>query len=83
MKISLLKEFHEARPFVPFTITLADGQKLPVIHNEFLAFFPSGRGAVLTHADDRLTVIDLLLVTSIHVDPHFRTRPAKPRRKKR
>ena len=83
MKIALLRELHEARPFVPFTLTLADGRKLSVIHNEFLYFFPSGRGMILTHPDDRFTLIDLLLVTSADVDPQFRTRPRKPAAKKR
>lgn len=74
MNISILRELHEARPFVPFTIALADGRKLPVVHNEFLYFFPSGRAAMVTHNDDRFTLIDLLLVTSVGVDPKFRTR---------
>ena len=47
MNIAVLRELHGARPFVPFTLTLADGRKLPVIHNEFLAFFPSGRAAIM------------------------------------
>lgn len=76
MNIAVLRGLHEARPFVRFTMTLADGRKLPVIHNEFLAFFPSGRAAMLTHPDDRFTLIDLLLVTSADVDPKFRTRKA-------
>ena len=74
MNIAILRELHEARPFMPFTIALADGRKLQVIHNEFLYFFPSGRAAMLTHSDDRFTLIDLLLVTSVDVDPKFRTR---------
>ena len=74
MNIAILRELHEARPFVPFTIALADGRKLPVVHNEFLYFFPSGRAAMVTHNDDRFTLIDLLLVTSVDVDPKFRTR---------
>ena len=83
MKVALLRELHEARPFVPFTMTLADGRKLDVIHNEFLYFFPSGRAAMLTHRDDRFTLIDLLLVNSADVDPRFRTRVRKPAGKKR
>ena len=74
MKLSLLRELHEARPFVPFTITMADGRKLPVIHNEFLAFFPSGRAVMVTHGDDRFTLADMLLISSVDVDPKFRTR---------
>ena len=68
---------------MPFTLTLADGRKLPVIHNEFLYFFPSGRAAMLTHRDDRFTLIELLLVTSADVDPKFRSRRVKAAGKKR
>jgi hypothetical protein len=74
MKIALLRELHEARPFVPFTITLTDGRKLPVIHNEFLYIFPSGRAAMLTHRDDRFTLMDLFHIISAEVDPKYRTR---------
>jgi hypothetical protein len=82
MRLSLLRELHEARPFLPFTITLADGRKLPVPHNEFLYLFPSGRGAIVTHPDDRFTLVDILMVTAVDVDPKFRSRP-QPRGKKR
>jgi hypothetical protein len=81
MKISLLRELHEARPFVPFTITLADGRKLPVIHNEFLYLFPSGRAVMLTHNDDRFTLMDLLHIVSADVDPKFRTLRKFPAKK--
>lgn len=74
MKLALLRELHQARPFVPFTISLADGRKLDVIHNEFLAIFPNGRAAMLTHPDYRFTLIDLLLVTAVDVDPMYVTR---------
>ncbi len=82
MKLSMLRELHETRPFVPFTITLADGRKLPVIHNEFLAFFPSGRAAMLTHGDDKFTLIDLPLITAVDADPHFRTRRRRTPKKR-
>jgi hypothetical protein len=82
MNSAVLRELHQARPFVPFTMTLADGRKLHVVHNEFLYFFPSGRAAMLTHPDDRFTLIDLLMVTSADVDPKFRTRRPKASAKK-
>ena len=77
MKISILRELHEARPFMPFIIGLADGRKLNVPHNEFLSFFPSGRSAILTHADDTFTLIDLLMVTTVDVRPKGSRRGAK------
>jgi len=67
VNVSVLRELHEARPFVPFTLTLADGRKLTVPHNEFFSLFPSGLLAMLTHADDSFTLIELLLVTAVDV----------------
>ena len=69
MNIAILRELRAARPFTPFTLTLADGRKLNVPHNEFLSFFPSGRSAILTHADESFTLIDLLMVTTVDVKP--------------
>jgi hypothetical protein len=69
MKMIALRELHGARPFVPFTLTLADGRKMAVPHNEFLSLSPHGNFAVLTHADDAgFTVIDLLMVTAADFD---------------
>ena len=65
VNIKVLRELHETRPFVPFTITLADGRKLTVPHNEFFSFFPSGRSAILTHGDESFTLIDLFMVTAV------------------
>lgn len=83
MNIRILRELAETRPFVPFILTLADGRKLKVVHNEFLSFFPSGRAVMLTHGDDKFTMIDLLMITSVDVDPKYRTRKTKPAPKKR
>jgi hypothetical protein len=82
VNINALRELHGARPFVPFTLTMADGRKLPVPHNEFLSVSPSGRFAVLTHADDSFTGIELLLVTTVEVRVKGSAAPAK-RTKKR
>jgi len=61
-------------------LTLADGRKLTVPHNEFLSLSAHGNFAVLTHADDSgFTVIDLLMVTSAD----FITRPAPRGRTKK
>ena len=73
MTIEQLRGLHQARPFRPFMIHLADGRSLYVSHNEFLAQSPSGRTAILYQPDESFEVIDLLLVTSLAV-----TAPAPP-----
>ena len=62
-----LKIAHEARPFRPFRLHLADGRAFAVDHPEFLAQTPAGRTVIVTMPDERFEVIDLLLVTSLEV----------------
>jgi len=69
MMIEQLRGIHEARPFQPFTIHLADGRSLEVPHTEFLSHSPSGRTIIVYHGDDDFSIIDLLLVTEIEVHP--------------
>jgi hypothetical protein len=69
MTIEQLRRIHEARPFQPFTIHLADGRSLEVPHTEFLSHSPSGRTIIVYHGDDDFSIIDLLLVTELEVHP--------------
>lgn len=68
-----------AQPFQPFTVHLADGRKLPVTHQEFLALAPSGRTMIVYELNDSFHIIDLLLVTDLHVGPNG-TKGRKPRK---
>jgi hypothetical protein len=65
MTIEQLRNFHEARPFRPFEICLADGRSIPVDHPEFLSRSVSGRTIGVALDNDAIEVIDLLLVTSL------------------
>ena len=64
MNIEALRLLHQTRPFVPFTMCLADGRKLFVKHNEYLAVAPTGGLAVLTHDHGRFTMIDTRLIVT-------------------
>jgi hypothetical protein len=65
MNVSALRALHHARPFVPYTLCLADGRKLHVKHVDYLTIAPSGRFAIMTHDDDTFTMIDLNLVVTV------------------
>ena len=69
MTTEQLKAAANQRPFKPFRVHLADERALQVLHPEFLAFFPSGRTAIVFTTNDGYEVIDLLLVSSIEVLP--------------
>ena len=55
MTFEQLQKMHQARPFKPFDIHLADGRTLPVEHPEMLAVPPPGRtiGVGIQHDNAR------------------------------
>ncbi|HUY34123.1 MAG TPA: hypothetical protein VMV69_15350 [Pirellulales bacterium] len=65
MTIERLREAYQAQPFRPFTIHLADGRQIPVLHRDFVMAVPSGRTVIVCQPDDSLNIIDLLLVTDL------------------
>ena len=67
MTIEQLRNVHEARPFRPFVLHLADGRSLRVPHSEFLSHSPTGRTIIVYHEDENFSILDLLLVTEIEV----------------
>jgi hypothetical protein len=72
MTIEQLRRMHQARPFQPFDIYLADGRSLPVGHPEVLAISPPGRTIGVGLQDGTIEVVDLLLVTSLKPKPNGR-----------
>jgi hypothetical protein len=68
MTIDQIRKLHQARPFQPFRINLADSRSLVVSHPELLAVNPPGRTLIVVTGDENLyEVVDLLLVTSLEV----------------
>jgi hypothetical protein len=67
-------QMHQARPFRPFNIQLADGRAVPVEHAECLAITPAGRTIGVAQSDNTIEIIDLLLVTSLRPRPNGRHR---------
>jgi hypothetical protein len=67
MTIEQLRGIHQAAPFQPFTIQLADGRSLSVPHREFLSHSPSGGTVIVYGENDSFSVVDLLLVTELEV----------------
>jgi hypothetical protein len=65
MTIEQLKAAHEAKPFRPFTLHLADGSSHPVTHPELLWRTPGGRTVIVSGGGEDVSIIDLLLVTKI------------------
>ena len=68
MTIEKIRSLHDARPFRPFTIHLADGRNVRVEHPEFMSRSPSGRTIYVEKPGDVGHHIDLLLVTDLVPD---------------
>jgi hypothetical protein len=75
MTIDQIRRLYEAQPFRPFTLHLADGRQLSVVHREFMASSPSGRTVIVYQPDDSFNVVDLLLVTDLEVKSENASRP--------
>ncbi len=57
-------------PFQPFTIHMADGERLAVRHPELILHLPGTRTFVVAHEEDETySTMDLLLVSRITTKP--------------
>ncbi|HUY36480.1 MAG TPA: hypothetical protein VMV69_27335 [Pirellulales bacterium] len=78
MTTEQLQKLHQAQPFRPFDIHLADGRSLTVEHPELLSRSQSGRTIAVACPDDTIETVDLLLVVSLKPKPNGAT----PRRRR-
>ncbi|MCH7728133.1 MAG: hypothetical protein IH991_16890 [Planctomycetes bacterium] len=67
MTIEQLRAVYQAQPFHPFTLHLADGEKLHVPHVDFLSHSPTGRTLIVYGEGESFSIVDLLLVTRLEV----------------
>jgi hypothetical protein len=69
MRAENLYETIHAAPFRPFTLCLADGTRVDVPHPDFIAHPPGARTAVVFGLDERMHIIDVMLVAKIEIGP--------------
>ena len=81
MTIEQLRKAYRAEPFKPFTISLTDGRRFYVGHQEYLSIAPQAqRTFVVASEGEEYSVVDLLLVTSLdykNARPNGRSRRKK------
>jgi hypothetical protein len=56
-------------PFQPFIIHMADGRAFEVQHRDFVSRSPSGRTVIVHHDNENYSVLDLLLMSELEVQP--------------
>jgi hypothetical protein len=79
MNIETLRERLRARPFRPFWIHTADGGRVPVEHEEFVAIEPEGSEVMVYLPDRRHQYVDTSLIARLEIKP----REVKVSRKRR
>jgi len=65
MTVEAIRRVHQARPFEPFIIYVADGRELTIRHPENIALTPQGRTILIGLPDENFEIVDLLLVTGL------------------
>jgi len=75
MTIEKFRDLMQAWPFVPFTLRLADGRRIPVDAPDFVSTSQTGRVVHVFHGPgDASTFVDILLVTALELNQKKRTR---------
>ncbi len=67
MKVEKIRQALHAQPFRPFYIHLADGGRLPVMHEDFVALEPAGREIIVYLRNNAHQIIDVLTVNRLEV----------------
>lgn len=80
MKADEIRKLLRDRPFRPFVVHVADGGRLLVKHEDYVALAPSGREMLVYRHDrpDDYQVVDVLLVTRLELTTRNGAR--KPRK---
>ena len=60
-----IQSMHDAQPFKPFIIRMADGRGIEVRNREFLAVHPAGRTVIVFEPNDRMHILDVRLITEL------------------
>ncbi len=77
MTVQAIQHFLVSRPFRPFTLVTASGERYRVPHFEFVTFSPSRRVAHVYTDPDSFDTLDVLTITEIK---HGGPRPKDKRR---
>jgi hypothetical protein len=67
MKISEIRNLLHAEPFRPFLIHVADGGRISVKHEDFVALAPTGREMIVYQPDGDHQIVDVMMVTRLKV----------------
>ncbi len=69
MRHEQIRQLLTAQPFRPLTIFLPEGRSVEVFHHDFASLSPDGRTLVVSDRDGVMNIIDVMLITSVPIDP--------------
>jgi hypothetical protein len=69
MTVDQLRSLRDGNPFQPFALHLAGGRTLRVPHRDFISISPGGRTAIVYQSEEAFSIVDLLLVNELSVEP--------------
>ena len=67
MKADEIRKMLHNQPFREFVIVVADGGRIPVKHEDFVAVAPTGREMIVYQPDGSYNAVDIMLVTRLEV----------------
>lgn len=68
MTTEQIRQAHQAAPFRPFTIRMADGRTFYIRHPDYLFILPGGgRTIIVANDDGSASILDVLLVTELQI----------------
>jgi hypothetical protein len=77
MSIDELRKCIIASPFIPFTLNIADGRRIPVIGRDFILVPPEkGRTVLVYQRDGEIDLLDALLITGVSFEPTANISPS-------
>ncbi len=70
MSLEELRRCIVASPFVPFTLNIADGRRIPVVGRDFILIPPEkGRTVVVYQKGASFDLLDSMLITGVSFEP--------------
>jgi hypothetical protein len=79
VKINEIGSLLHATPFRPFVVHIADGGRLAVVHEDFVAIAPTGREMIVYQSNGSHQIVDTMLVTRLEVTGKSRNRKRRKR----
>jgi hypothetical protein len=77
MSIDELRKCIVASPFLPFTLNIADGRRIPVTGRDFILLAPEkGRTVVVYQRNDDFDIIETMLITGVSFESAANNAPS-------